>query len=324
MSPEKLKEVKRQKAEQIPPNLKNYFEKRYGIEEGRKKALAYYTRVPQTIDLVATDGKEYTGYEVKLDLPLSTGQLKSYLDGQMLDSIYLVIPCEAYDKVTKKHGNQLKNNGIGVITLRNSNFEIVEEAKKHKRLNAPKIKMNEAWLKQKFWNYFETKEFDVYGDTVLPNPRKTHRDKISTPASVIQKIDLSLFPKGKNSTAVLDDQEHFDHIGIEVKYGIKSWKKIVKQLDSYAESGGLTKLYLGICSKDKKIAGALKNLEKRTFGILLYDNETPPEKVEVLAEPQKLQMRVALVGYQRPSWKKAIYVFVVGKPQHFQAYNYQR
>jgi hypothetical protein len=60
--------------------------------------------VPTTIDLVATDGEKFVGFEVKGSFePFEQGkiwkQLDAYSNGAMLDEIYVVIPEDIAERV---------------------------------------------------------------------------------------------------------------------------------------------------------------------------------------------------------------------------------
>jgi hypothetical protein len=107
-------------------------------------------------------------------------------------------------------------------------------------------------------------------------------------------IDLCLLPKGKDSTFVLNNQDRFEHIGIEVKYNLKGNKKeLAKQLSRYAESKAITRLYLATIDRNISIAKGLDGVGKK-FGIIRY---TGNEGVIVEIESPKLPMEFDGFGY---------------------------
>lgn len=137
--------------------------------------------ISTTIDLVATDGREFIGFEVKDDFnELSSGtfwdQMICYANGGMLDRLFLVFhdgECihggyeKEYEHILKSYGHLPDRYGIGLIVLEGNSFDVKIDAKKLNRISAPKLERNEAWLKHVLWNYFESK-YDVEGEAISP------------------------------------------------------------------------------------------------------------------------------------------------------------
>jgi len=136
--------------------------------------------------------------------------------------------------------------------------------------------------------------------TISPNPSR-----------FLQKTDLFLLPKGYSITDVAYNRDKLDAIGIEVKYNIekRNLKKIISQLNSYADSGALTRLYLAI-PKESDLVEKLKNLKDRKFGLMIYKNGEP----EIILESPKLEIRYDKLAYTSSTgYKITIYEF--GKPK---------
>ena len=275
--------------------------------------------ISTTIDLVATDGERFIGFEVKDDFDdvvdcISKKQLEHYIAGGTLDEIYLVVPVNEAEHVKESYGHYLESIGVGLIALdENYNPIYILESFRFQRMTQPSLERNEAWLKHVLWNYFESK-FDVEGEAVIPKPweaiEKYQFKKASNPNRYLQRIDLFLLPKGYSITDVAYNQDKLDAIGIEVKYGIKkrSLRTVISQLNSYANSGALTRLYLAV-DRDDGLVEKIQAMKDRKFGLMIYRNG----EVETVLESPKLKIKYDKLAFQYPSGNK-IDVYEFGKP----------
>lgn len=280
-------------------------------------------RVSTTIDLVATDGERFTGFEVKdtfkaVETCIAHRQLEHYIKGAMLDEVYLVIPAHECEHVRGSYGSYLEETGVGLVTLdENYNLSNVSPSSTFQHSAQPhlNLKENEAWLKQMLWNYFEPK-FDVEGEGILPKPLEEmpQSELVLSPKKFLKNIDLFLLPKGSSITEVAYNQDKLESTGIEVKYEIKNMgtlRKVIDQLNFYAGSGALTRLYLATMSKDNRwIVEEIKRMENRKFGLLLYDKG----EVKTILEAPKLQVQYDMFAYMPPTGEKAT-IYEFGKPR---------
>ena len=85
---------------------------------------------------------------------------------------------------------------------------------------------------------------------------------------------------------------------------------INKQLNPYADSGALTRLYLATKVISNKLIEEIEKKENRKFGLCIYDNG---EVKKILASP-KLQMQYDMFAYMSPVGEKII-VYEFGKPK---------
>lgn len=277
--------------------------------------------VSTTIDLVATDGEKFIGFEIKdgfeaVGACIHKGQLDHYIEGGLLDEIYLVIPSHECEHVKSSYGNHLKEIGAGLTTLdENYNLTNVFPSSTFYRSTQPDLKENEAWLKQKLWNYFEL-QFDVEGEGILPKSLKEMKKlsgKAPSPKRFFKRIDLFLLTKNSSITEVAYNQDKLECIGIEVKYEIKTKKElegiISQQLNPYAESGALTRLYLATSIVSNALIEEMEKVRNRKFGFLLYNEGN----VKTILEPPKLQMQYDMFAYMPPSGE-GVTVYEFGKP----------
>ena len=277
----------------------------------------------EIIDLVATDGERFTGFEVKGTFEavarcIAEGQLEQYIKGGTLDEVYLVIPAHECEHVRSSYGGYLEKTGVGLVTLdENYNLSNVSPSSTFQHSAQPhlNLKENEAWLKQMLWNYFEPK-FDVEGEGILPKPLEEmpQSELVLSPKKFLKNIDLFLLPKGSSITEVAYNQDKLESTGIEVKYEIKNMgtlRKVIDQLNFYAGSGALTRLYLATMSKDNRwIVEEIKRMENRKFGLLLYDKG----EVKTILEAPKLQVQYDMFAYMPPTGEKAT-IYEFGKPR---------
>ena len=276
----------------------------------------------EAIDLVTIDSERFTGFEVKdtfkaVETCIARGQLEYYIKGAMLDDVYLVIPAHECEHVKSSYRRSyLEKTGVGLVTLdENYNLSNVFSSPTFQHSAQPHLKENEAWLKQMLWNYFEPK-FDVEGEGILPKPLEEmpQSELVLSPKKFLKKIDLFLLPKGSSITEVAHSQEKLESIGIEVKYEIKNMgalRKVIDQLNSYAGSGALTRLYLATIRKDNMwIVEEIKRMENRKFGLFLYDNG----EVKTILEAPKLQMQCDKFAYMTPNGEK-VTAYEFGKPK---------
>lgn len=165
------------------------------------------------------------------------------------------------------------------------------------------------------WNYFEPK-FDVEGEGILPKPLEEMPQSEIGPShkKFLKNIDLFLLPKGSSITWVTYNQDKSDSVGIEVKYEIKNMgalRKVIDQLNTYAGSGALTRLYLATMRKDNmRFVEEIKGLENRKFWLLLYGNG----EVKTTLEAPKLHMQYDMFAYMTPNGK-SVTVYELGKPK---------
>lgn len=278
--------------------------------------------ISTTIDLVATDGKKFIGFEIKDGFEavgpcISKGQLEHYIEGGLLDEIYLVIPSHECEHLKSSYGDRLKELGVGLATLdENYNLTDVFPSSIFYRSTQPDLKENEAWLKQKLWNHFES-EFDVEGEGILLKPLeeiKKLSGKAQNSTIFRNRIDLFLLTKNSSITEVAYNQDKLECVGIEVKYEIKSKKDlegiINQQLNPYVESGALTRLYLAANTVSNALIEEMEKVRNRKFGFLLYNEGD----VKTILEPPKLQMQYDLFAYMPPSGGQ-VTVYEFGKPK---------
>lgn len=282
------------------------------------------------IDLVATDGKSFIGFEVKdgFDKVVhSLEQLVHYTKGGMLDEVYLVIPLHECEHVKSSYGGYLKEIGVGLATLNGNDLSIVSPSSMFHRSMLPDLKQNEAWLRELLWNHFEG-EFEGEGEGILPKPinvlKNLQFSMAPSPNRFLQKIDLFLLPKGRSITEVAYSQDKLECIGIEIKYEIKNEKtleKIIEQLNSYADSGVLTRLYLATAKRnDLWLVEKIKTVGNRKFGLLVCDGR----EVKTILEPPKLQIQYDMFAYMPPTGGR-VTVYEFGKAKStktFDFYNY--
>lgn len=72
-----------------------------------------------------------------------------------------------------------------------------------------------------------------------------------------RQIDVMVFEGNTSSNEILRNQEKFDLIGIEVKSNLSNVKSVLKELNLYLNSGGLTKLNLAVPSELEESALSL-------------------------------------------------------------------
>lgn len=278
--------------------------------------------VSTTIDLVATDGEKFIGFEIKdgfeaVGAGIPKGQLDHYIGGGLLDELYLVIPSHECEHVDSSYGNHLKEIGAGLATLdENYNLTNVFSSSTFHRSTQPDLKENEAWLKQRLWNRFES-EFDVEGEGILPKPLeelKKLSGKAPNSKRFFKGIDLFLLTKNSSITEVAYNQDKLECIGIEVKYEIKSKKDlegiINQQLNPYAESGALTRLYLATNTVSNALIKEMEKVRNRKFGFLLYNEGD----VKTILEPPQLQVQYDMFAYMLPSGR-GVTIYEFGKPK---------
>ena len=274
---------------------------------------------PTTIDLVATDGRKFTGFVVNDSFaPFEQGrvfeQLDAYTYGGMLDEIYVVIPEDIAKRVLSSYAHVIKGCAGLMVVDKDYRFHELKDFPSHplQRLNQPELKENEALLKQVLWNHFES-EFNVECEGILPKPEVFKHSifrKTSNPYSFLQKIDLFLLPKGYSITEVA--YKKLDSIGVEIKYEIKSekaLKNIVKQLNRYADSRGLTRLYLATSKINEQLIEKIERMDRK-FGLLLWNGK----EVETVIDAPRLEMLYDIFVYMPPSGEK-VKIYEIGKPK---------
>ena len=283
---EKVKSIRKEKLKGLPPL------ELYGLSTPRA-----WKRVSYRIDIVAFDGKEYIGYEVKSRFEdISSGyfwdQMESYANGEMLDRLFLVFhdgECihgkhgKEYEHILSSYKHALREAGIGLIVLEGNDFTVKLEARKLNRVYTPKLERNETWLRHKVWNYFESQGFEVEGEVKILE-RNVRIAK--------GRIDLALLPKGVDLAKVTREQNKYDHIGVEVKYRVRrsELSKVINQLNSYVYSGCFTKVYLLVRERDLWIVDEIKKkVTDRRFGVMVFFQDE--EVVKECLEAPKLNMR---------------------------------
>lgn len=230
-------------------------------------------------------------------------QLKRYIESGRLDYLYLVIPCEIYERVVGSYGHILETMGVGIVCIaRNGDVEERLIARKLNRISRPNLKEhNEGWLAGILCEYFEKHGYRVEKEARLIVPESkwfnlTYGRKHRQPNSFLLKIDLCLLPLGRNVTYVLENQDSYNdclsgHVGIEVKVDLRKEKdreETEEQLKRYAESKCLTRLYLATADDNIRYAEMLNGVGK-IFGIINYIKDRKEIKVEVPSP--KLEMK---------------------------------
>ncbi len=262
---------------------------------------------PNMIDLVATDGNKFIGFEIKDSFNQfahgrTLNQLKAYASGGMLDEIYVVIPEDITDRVLGSYRHVIEGCVGLIIVDKDYHFHELIASPILQRSQQPTLKENEASLRHVLWNHFES-EFNVEFDGILLKPEvfkhKIFR-KTPNPYKFLQKIDIFLLPKGYSITEVA--YKKLDSIGVEVKYEIKNekaLKNITEQLNRYAESKCLTKLYLATSKIRERLIEKIERMDRK-FGLLLWNGKD----VETVIDAPKLEMLYDIFAYMLPSGRK--------------------
>lgn len=212
------------------------------------------------IDLVGKKSGKYVGFEVKTiyNLWANSGvsytsikktleQVDKYRQSKCLDEIYLC--CEEMERVSNKievverqttHLSELiKKLGLIEVSLDpDVKTRIVRSASLLDRTEEPLLsRTNESWVQHHVWKWAQQNGWHVNREGLLP------RDSY---------VDICARDGSRSTNEILQNQEQYSHIGIEVKgNNVKSLGKISQQLQEYIESSGLTHLYLAIPSESK-------------------------------------------------------------------------
>lgn len=273
---------------------KYYFDEEHGISQSLKS-------LSTKIDLVAIKDGKVTGYEIKNKFEDFANenldkQIEAYKNGNMLDEIYLVIPSPIEHRVLSSYHDSIKKLGVGMKVI-NENLEIEERLFPTllNKLEEPTIKYNEDTLRHEIWNYlekngFQGKEYDIDGEAYVLD------SKLGKAHHPFYKIDLCLLPKGKDLTYVIENIENAECIGIEI--GLKLGK--LKDLEKYANSGTISRLYLALPKNKVTEAKKLMKLGEK-FGLLSYDINT--HSLEVEKDAPKFEVKYDGFVYSGMVWK---------------------
>lgn len=253
--------------------LWKYLEKR----EAKVAGEVSLRTVNGSIDIVAKEGDEYIGYEVKGDFEALgrggwTQQLLSYSRSGFLDKLYLVLPEEIINRVLKSYGwifdDEKELADIGLMTVdKEGCVKTIKEAPPLHRRYTPALEQNEEWLKQKIWNCLEEEGYRVEGECYILKPSEEIKFVLNKQhleaKDFLLRIDLCILP----------DEGGYP-IGIEVKDSIKSSKSgdVFRQLLEYALSKSLKKLYLAVFPREVSRAMKIEGVGK-WFGIMVFTGE---------------------------------------------------
>lgn len=258
------------------------------------------------IDLVAKKNGQYAGFEVKTiynlwansslsytNIKEALEQVDRYRRSNYLDEIYLC--CEEIERVSNKieivrrqtsHLSSLIDR-LGLIELSlDSDVEtrMVRSASLLDRSREPMLsRTNESWVQHHVWKWAQKSDWYVSREGLLP------RDSY---------VDICVRDGSSSTNKILQNQEQYSHIGIEVKgTNAEQLGEISQQLQDYIESGGLTHLYLAIPreNKDKVVpnfgqqrtTSASPDPVPSTVGIITVDKSG---KVEKIQEAEKVKM----------------------------------
>jgi len=202
----------------------------------------------------------------------------------------------------RMYSDHLSNCGILVIDekwikIHEKNIDFPDLIKRQpKRLrryfqvNIPN--MNKARIVFDVWNYY-TKIENVLPirNGVLPNLEGEEP----------RRIDIMIFKGETRANEILRNQEKFDLIGIETKSDLSSMKPILKQLNLYRNSGGLTRLYIAVPSKlEEDALSLLKDIPD--VGLLTVDKKI----VRIIREGKRLKMKYDAILYEKAGFQEKL------------------
>ena len=251
------------------------------------------------IDLVGEKSGQYVGFEVKTiyNLWAKSGlsytsvketleQVDRYRRSKYLDEIYLC--CEEIERVSNKievvrrqtsHLPDLIDR-LGLIEVSldpDVETRIVRSASSLDRNRKPILsRTNESWVQHHVWKWAKENDWYVNREGLLP------RDSY---------VDICVRDGSRSTNNILQNQEQYSHIGIEVKgTNAEPLGEISQQLQDYIESGGLTHLYLAVPreNKDKvvpnlgqqRITSTPPDPVPSTAGIITVDKSGKVEKIQ--------------------------------------------
>ncbi|MCD6410928.1 MAG: hypothetical protein J7L20_00660 [Thermoplasmata archaeon] len=249
--------------------LWNHLEKRKAKVAGEVSLAT----VNGSIDIVAKEGDEYIGYEVKGDFKALGGdgwtqQLLLYSRSGFLDKLYLVLPEEIINRALKSYGwifeDEKELADIGLMTVdKEGCVKTIKDAPSLHRRYTPIFEQNEEWLKQKIWNCLEEEGYRVEGECYILKPNEEIIEFVlnrqhPAPMEFLLRIDLCILP------------EEGDYpIGIEVKDRMNTSKLKDQQLLEYVLSKSLKKLYLAVPPREVPRAMKIRGVGK-WFGLMVF------------------------------------------------------
>jgi len=154
----------------------------------------------------------------------------------------------------------------------------------------PKIpKMNEARMRFDVWNHFtKINGVSPIREGVLPNLK----------GKKPRQIDVMVFEGSTSATEILRNQEKFDLIGIEVKSSLSNVKDILKELNLYLNSGGLTQLYLAVPPSLEENASILLE-EIPSVGLITVEKGT----IRIKNKAEKIEMKYDSIVLEQPGFQ---------------------
>lgn len=258
------------------------------------------------IDLVGEKCGQYVGFEVKTIYKLwkeaglspkavgdTLNQLHKYQQSGYLDEIYLC--CGEIERVSKMIENVMQpeshlsrlTNKLGLIEISlDSSVEtrIIRPASSLNRTQEPSLsRTNESWVQHHVWKWAQQDDWFVTREGLLPYN---------------WYVDICILDGSKNTRKILQNQDQYSHIGIEVKGAdTDPVDELTQQLQMYIDSGGLTHLYLAIPEKRKdkiipdlgqqRLTPAPTHPVLSTVGIITVDESGTIKKIQ---EPEKVKM----------------------------------
>jgi hypothetical protein len=204
----------------------------------------------------------------------------------------------------RMHGDYLSNCGILVIDEKwikinrekeNIDFQDLEKRQPKKlrrsyQVNIPD--MNKARIAFDVWNYY-TKIENVLPIRrgVLPNLEGKEP----------RRIDIIVFKGETRANEILKNQEKFDLIGIEARSDLSNMKFILKQMNLYRNSGGLTRLYMAVPSKMEEEAVSLFE-DIPDVGLITVDKKI----VIIIREAKRLKMKYDAILYEKAGFQEKL------------------
>ncbi|MEM0203109.1 MAG: hypothetical protein QXO16_03895 [Archaeoglobaceae archaeon] len=276
------------------PIAKPLFKSTFQIKD-KGEMIEKHTKKYIYVDLVAVKNQRYIGYEFKGSFEAvvqSMEQLKNFTTTKSLDELYLVVPHEILERVKSSYGQTLQEIGVGLIGYSLTGHEVYVRyrSKQFIRENIPPLTYNEASLIHELYSFYTRQGWDVEVEGILPDPQKMSGERGNI-TQFYKKIDLVCFPKNKLAIDVYCNKEEL--IGIEVKFGVKkdAINGIIEQLNTYAQSGSLTRVYLAISPRDLKY---VQKFAGQQFGVLYVPSSG---NVEELWSAPRLNIRFDIFGY---------------------------
>jgi len=204
----------------------------------------------------------------------------------------------------RMYGDYLSNCGILAIDEKwikinrekeNIDFPDLEKRQPKRLCRSHQVNMpdiNKARIACDVWNYY-TKIENVLPirKGVLPNLEGKEP----------RRIDIMVFKGETRANEILRNQEKFDLIGIEVKSNLNNVKLILKQMNLYRNSGGLTRLYMAVPSKLEEDALSLFE-DTPDVGLITVDKKI----VRTIREAKRLEMKYDAILYEKAGFQEKL------------------